>query len=304
MFSPIAQTFHPHLHFTLNLTFPYPFSLYSASSSPPSSSSYDDTDAKHNDKHRGGTVPRCNLQLNLHLPDSIFLDPSELPDHFAAQPNILSWKIEPGEVDIERPEIYARSSDTGEGGRAEAEEGVKRAGEREGEGAGAGSEFWLMLTKSDSETSNGQVEVKIPVHGRYLTPDESGYRRITLFESGIRGGWVCTPGLDSSPSTTCSSSPSDNSPFWIRKSSLYPLSSSVRGPDVIPHPDLNAKTKLIKQNSNRLTPHIDLFPLNPHTNTPNRTSISSITSRGNYGRIDLVGVLLSHLEDLEVGAKG
>lgn len=108
----------------------------------------------------------CKLHLDLSLPDALFIDRDELRDHLHG----LEWKLEPDVVDIERPVRFDLP--------------LSR----------------LRLSPSDEiweEAGVGALEmqVKIPLHARYLEPSESGRRLVWLFSGGdtgeLRGGWVC-----------------------------------------------------------------------------------------------------------------
>ena len=104
---------------------------------------------------------RCLAHLSLELPDALFLDSASLPGCFASQP-IANWSISPHLTDIERP-ILPKS---------------------------------IMLQQSVLdlivEARDGTVDLDIPLHARYLSPNEFGSEVISL-ESVISAGWVCDP---------------------------------------------------------------------------------------------------------------
>ena len=106
-------------------------------------------------------ISRCTAHLSLELPDALFVDSSSLPDYFASQP-IAQWSIFPDTIDIERP-VLPRT----------------RA---------------LQHTNLDLivEAGDGIVDLDIPLHARYLAPNEVGSEVISL-ESVISAGWVCGP---------------------------------------------------------------------------------------------------------------
>lgn len=111
----------------------------------------------------------CILHLELSFPDALFIDRDELRDSL----HRIEWTLDPDVIDIERP--------------VRSDVPLSR----------------LRISPSVSSCASDEIicdasvemQVKIPMHGRYLEPDNSGHRLVWLFageESGeLRGGWVC-----------------------------------------------------------------------------------------------------------------
>ena len=101
----------------------------------------------------------CEIHLSLALPDALFLDPSTISDHFASQP-IQDWSLSPQVIDIERAVLIHPSES---------------------------SLLGLKLVEG-----NGPVHLSIPLHARYLAPNDVGSEVVSI-EQPISAGWVCPP---------------------------------------------------------------------------------------------------------------
>ncbi|WWC95136.1 hypothetical protein V866_001990 [Kwoniella sp. B9012] len=128
----------------------------------------------------------CNLraQLSLVLPDEVFLDPDELEDKFAGSA-ISSYTLSSTKgkgrvkVDIERPSFNFMHTDEDKGSVIiDLTLSPPQAYATIAQGRG--------MTPGELK----EVNVEIPLHGRYLTPTEEGERAM-LFPKEIRGEWTC-----------------------------------------------------------------------------------------------------------------
>jgi hypothetical protein len=100
----------------------------------------------------GATGTRYHVSLT--LPDAIFIDRHELIDLWA-QAGRVDWKLTPGTIDIERP-----VSNT--------------------------TEFSTLRVS----WSKGGLDV--PLHVRYLEPNDVGSKVVTLFQKDdVKAGWGC-----------------------------------------------------------------------------------------------------------------
>lgn len=101
----------------------------------------------------------CSYHVSLTLPDAIFIDRDELIDLWGQSRDEharVEWWLSPVTIDIERPV------------RDDAPTSVLR----------------LRL---DTATP-----LDIPMHARYLRPNESGRQEVTLFgQDAIQTGWKC-----------------------------------------------------------------------------------------------------------------
>jgi hypothetical protein len=113
----------------------------------------------------------CRLHLDVSLPDALFIDPDEIRD--AMHPGI-EWSLEPDVVDIERPV------------RLDADPTYLYLSLPAPAGADPGVE-------EEEGTGRLDMTVKVPMHARYLRPNDHGRETIWLFteEEPLRGGWVC-----------------------------------------------------------------------------------------------------------------
>ncbi|KAE8541604.1 hypothetical protein D1P53_001773 [Cryptococcus gattii VGV] len=159
-------SFHPVLHLTFNA---------------PSFSVLDDASNSVTEK-----IKSCEpvAHLEIALPDALFVDPDELngkwPLSSSSEPTmhqasgsnweVFDWKLGPPSVDIERPSF----------GSPELRHTL----------------YLSMRPQAFFEESDiqSEVEMKIPLHARYLTPSDEG-KRTLLFPgddgSEIRSGWTC-----------------------------------------------------------------------------------------------------------------
>ena len=105
----------------------------------------------------------CSLSFQFTFPDALFLDRNELRDTFVGSEEVEHWHLAPETIDIERPVANNQEPNV------------------------------LRLHLGDE----GEGEVKIPLHARYLVPREEGLEEVWLFAAGesgaVHGGWVCTP---------------------------------------------------------------------------------------------------------------
>lgn len=104
----------------------------------------------------------CSYHVSLTLPDAIFLDRDELIDLWGQsgqEDARVGWLLTPNTIDIERP--------------------VRNG-----------------ITPSVLQvTLNTTTPLDIPLHGRYLRPNEGGRQEVTILrQEAIRGGWSCGPG--------------------------------------------------------------------------------------------------------------
>lgn len=114
----------------------------------------------------------CRIHLSLTLPDSLFVDPDELAGSWASGlSGVVSYDLDPCVIDIERPYRAAKSEQT---------------------------PIRLDVVLSDDVTS-----LDVPLHGRYLPPDQTGYKQITVIngqgseedDSGtLRAARLCSVG--------------------------------------------------------------------------------------------------------------
>lgn len=152
--------------------------------------------------------PDCYALLHFTFPDEVFVDKDELVDRWGKNTvpkpfgesktsagsgagkkekngfGVVEWTIRPDVVDIERP-VISSLSDTEEESR---EEGLKVVDGR------------TRLSVA-MEIPDIQAELDIPLHGRYLRPDESGEREVVVFGEGggeMRGMWMCNMHPDQS----------------------------------------------------------------------------------------------------------
>ncbi|WOO81016.1 uncharacterized protein LOC62_03G004544 [Vanrija pseudolonga] len=131
----------------------------------------------HPKLHLTGASPQqapCILHLTVTLSDALFPDPAELADLFGApsstpltasspsSPSLEAgldrtrWHAEPSVIDIERP-------------------------------LAPGS---VSLSLAIPVRSGDALELEIPLHARYLPPDEAGVVNVTAVEQ-ISGDWTC-----------------------------------------------------------------------------------------------------------------
>jgi len=122
---------------------------------------------------------QCDLRLSLSLPDSLFIDPFELPGAISSSSKIAGWSITPDVIDIERPVASQRK-------------GKWKAVEAEGE-----QTLSLELTHAFDS-----LNLDLPLHARYLAPSEAGEETVTLFGADGQGclqvSWSC-PGSEHAP---------------------------------------------------------------------------------------------------------
>jgi hypothetical protein len=97
----------------------------------------------------------CRAHIDLTLPDALFPDRNELLDKWSLPGGPIAWTLTPEVIDIERPV--------------------------EVDGSG-GSLLRLELDGS-------MREVEVPLHARYLQPDDSGEREVVI--DHFQGAWVC-----------------------------------------------------------------------------------------------------------------
>ena len=110
----------------------------------------------------------CRFHLDIPLPDALFIDPDEVRD--ALRPGV-EWSLEPDVIDIERPvQVDAEPTHLY----------LSLPGPL-ATGAEAGSVLRL------------DTNVKVPMHARYLEPNDHGRETVWLFaeEAPLRGAWVC-----------------------------------------------------------------------------------------------------------------
>jgi hypothetical protein len=100
-------------------------------------------------------TPASRYHATFTLPDAIFVDRDELIDLWS-QSGHIEWDLKPTKIDIERPV------------RAGVQASV------------------LRLSWSGDET------LDLPLHARYLRPNEDASEVITLFQEGdVVSGWNC-----------------------------------------------------------------------------------------------------------------
>lgn len=158
---------------------------------------------------------QCQAILRLPLPDAVFVDPDELHGRWGPRGLLLNeqadvvtegrasgtadvrralgWALSPRDIDIERP---VRPPHTPS---------------RDGKGAprrqDVASVLWLSVPIDahdeglDERECEGQtITVEIPLHGRYLVPNDAGSVNITLFDNApsvqdatgaLQAGWTC-----------------------------------------------------------------------------------------------------------------
>lgn len=173
-----SPAFHPHLR--LHVLVPsWPSSETSISASGSSSGVSSTINPSQSQ--------RCTLHLLLSFPDALFLDPSELPDVFAASSagagagaSNVKWALSPDVIDIERavhahPPSAFRESDLSLT--------IDRTSQEE-TGAEKGASVSELVT---------EVELDLPLHARYLQPNQPGYEEVQVLRD-IQGGWVCPGG--------------------------------------------------------------------------------------------------------------
>jgi hypothetical protein len=185
---PPSPAFHPHLIIDV-----HPPSPQSGQKDPDSSA-----------RSTNPSSSSCVLQLSFTFPDAIFLDRHEIPDSlYSTSTRQVQWDLRPEIIDIERAVLSSR------------QESAKRAlseldlGKHSDEGGSALS-LLVIGTESSSTRSKGSTgerdaenldpsvwyTVDLPLHARYLKPDESGYQTIEVLED-LRGRWVCSQGRSS-----------------------------------------------------------------------------------------------------------
>lgn len=103
-----------------------------------------------------GCEPHAHIEVS--LPDALFPDRNELLDKWSLPGGLLAWTLTPEVIDIERPvDLNGRSS--------------------------GGSVLRLELDGSV------EVEVEVPLHARYLPPNDSGEMEVVI--DHFRGAWYC-----------------------------------------------------------------------------------------------------------------
>lgn len=110
----------------------------------------------------------CGLHFDISVPDAVFFDRDELRDALHS----FDWTLEPTNIDIERA--------------------IKPSAPISHLHLTTRDDFWGgERSNSDGE----EKKVKIPMHARYLSPNEDGRETVWLFSGGqsgeVRGGWVC-----------------------------------------------------------------------------------------------------------------
>jgi hypothetical protein len=116
---------------------------------------------------------RCRLHLDLSFPDSLFVDRDELRDSLL---DSVEWELQPEDIDIERAV------------KPDARLSHLRI-----------SPVYAADPKGDSRATNvhNEMQVKVPLHARYLAPNEEGHELVWLFAGErtgeMRGAWVCGP---------------------------------------------------------------------------------------------------------------
>ncbi|OCF61545.1 hypothetical protein L486_01197 [Kwoniella mangroviensis CBS 10435] len=158
-----------------------PLNLTLSTSSP----SFHPTITLHLQHPSSSSIPSsCNLraELSLKLPDEVLLDPDELEDKFAGSA-ISSYTLRSTEgkgrvkVDIERPSFELDHEDK-DSVIIDLEISTPQA--------------YATIVQGRDMTPGElkEVNVEIPLHGRYLAPTEEGERAM-LFPKEMRGEWKC-----------------------------------------------------------------------------------------------------------------
>ncbi|WVF67297.1 hypothetical protein IAT40_002048 [Kwoniella sp. CBS 6097] len=251
----------PSFHSTLTLSF--------SPTQPSSSSSSSSSSAPR--PNSGGVAGACSplVYLSLDIPEGLFVDPDEVGD------KILSFGVRDWSLRLKGDDGYSKSS----GSQPGSEEGsiANRKGEAKGKGKGKAKVDIERpsLDLSRYTSPNGQVEeifvldmtvvpqfdnvpeavpsasknqktnrdwdwtIEIPLHGRYIPPNESGNGVIRIpsdsdgKEGGIRAGWECVEDINhstrASPSTTTGDSNTTDS-YLLSLSSSLPKASMVSSP--------------------------------------------------------------------------
>ncbi|RSH91462.1 hypothetical protein EHS25_009761 [Saitozyma podzolica] len=98
----------------------------------------------------------AHAHIEVSLPDALFPDRNELLDKWSLPGGPIAWTLTPEVIDIERP-VDLNGSSSG------------------------GSVLRLELDRS--------VEVEVPLHARYLPPNDSGEMEVVI--DHFRGDWFC-----------------------------------------------------------------------------------------------------------------
>jgi hypothetical protein len=104
---------------------------------------------------------KAHAHIELSLADALFPDRNELLDKWSLPGGPIAWTLTPEVIDIERPVDLDAS--------------------------GSGSVGSVLRLELDG--SVGEVEVEIPLHARYLPPNDSGEREVVI--DHFRGAWFC-----------------------------------------------------------------------------------------------------------------
>lgn len=107
----------------------------------------------------------CRLYLALSLPDALFPDPDELTDLWGPPDTSgagVRWSLSPRRIDIERP----------------VDSSLKAV---------------RLDVSVPSPSVAGQAVADIPLHARYLPPNEKNGWEVSVFdvENPIRAAWAC-----------------------------------------------------------------------------------------------------------------
>lgn len=118
----------------------------------------------------GDSAELCRIHLSLTLPDSLFVDPDELTGSWGTNlSGVISYDLHPRVIDIERPYRVAEPDQP--------------------------------RIRVDVVLSNDVTSLSVPLHGRYLPPDETGYRQINVISGNgtvtadmgqLRAAHVCS----------------------------------------------------------------------------------------------------------------
>jgi hypothetical protein len=197
--APLQCTFHPSL--TIHITI------------PPSS------------RPESGSL--CRAVLRLDLPDAAFVDPDELEGRWGARTLIstnvveasgggsgnvgrgIRWDAWPEMIDIERAVRDRRTRRSAPASPSHAWSSSEKPGGDDELEEREGSSLWLSVPidahdegVDELECESMSVDVDVPLHGRYLRPDDSGLVDINLFDASgeehaghrhIRAGMICEP---------------------------------------------------------------------------------------------------------------
>ena len=158
---------------------------------------------------------QCQAILRLPLPDAVFVDPDELHGRWGPRGLLLNeqadvvtegrasgtadvrralvWASFPPEIDIERPVRSSQPPITDNKGAPRRQD--------------AASVLWLSIPidahdegLDERECEGQRITVEVPLHGRYLVPNDAGSVHVTLFDNAssvqdatgaLQAGWTC-----------------------------------------------------------------------------------------------------------------